>query len=103
MDAGTLHIAVAAVCPIIGVSIAKPDDRATWVVDFDPAATAPQRLAAQNVVATFTPTVPPLSDAIDALVLKVLFNHENRIRVLEGKAAISAAQFKTALVSVLGG
>jgi hypothetical protein len=106
MDAistGALHAAIAAVCPIVGLSLGRLDDRSTWVIDFDPAATAPQRTAAQNIVATFTPTVPPLSDAIDALVLKVLFNHENRIRTLEGKAAISAAQFKTALVSVLGG
>lgn len=33
---------------------------------------------------------------------KVLFNHENRIRVLEGKAAVSAGQFRTAVKAVLG-
>jgi hypothetical protein len=35
-------------------------------------------------------------DATRALAL-VLFNHENRIRVLEGKQAISAQQFRSAL------
>jgi hypothetical protein len=40
-------------------------------------------------------------DALDMLALKILFSHENRIRALEGKAAITAAQFKTALKALL--
>lgn len=36
-------------------------------------------------------------DGFDALALKVLFDHENRIRALEGKQAASAAQFRAAL------
>ena len=36
-------------------------------------------------------------DAYDVLTFKVLFDHENRVRALEGKAAISAAQFRAAL------
>jgi hypothetical protein len=43
MDAistGALHAAIAAVCPIVGLSLGKLDDRSTWVIDFDPAATA---------------------------------------------------------------
>lgn len=38
-----------------------------------------------------------LTLAVDTLQFKVLFDHENRIRVLEGKAAISPAQFRAAL------
>ena len=38
---------------------------------------------------------------IDAAVLKVLFNHENRIRAFEGKAAITTAQFITAIKALL--
>lgn len=34
-------------------------------------------------------------------VAKVAFNHENRIRVLEGKAAFNAAQFKAALKALM--
>jgi hypothetical protein len=34
---------------------------------------------------------------IDALQLAVMFDHENRVRALEGKAALSAAQFRAAL------
>jgi hypothetical protein len=40
-------------------------------------------------------------DALDILQLKIAFNHENRIRALEGKPAASAAQFKTALKALL--
>ena len=40
-------------------------------------------------------------DNVDMLVFKVLFNHENRIRALESKAAITAQQFKTALLGML--
>lgn len=32
---------------------------------------------------------------------KVLFNHENRLRALEGKAPANAAQFKTALKGLM--
>ena len=38
---------------------------------------------------------------INAAVLKVLFNHENRIRALEGKAAITAVQFVAAIKILL--
>lgn len=40
-------------------------------------------------------------DGIDAAVLKLLMNHENRIRTLEGKQAVSAAQFRTAVKDAL--
>lgn len=35
------------------------------------------------------------------IVAKVLFNHENRLRVLEGKQAVTAAQFKSALKDLM--
>lgn len=35
------------------------------------------------------------------VVAKVLFNHENRVRVLEGKQPINANQFKTAIKALL--
>lgn len=38
---------------------------------------------------------------LDLLIGKVLFNHENRIRALENKAPITAAQFRTALKALL--
>lgn len=39
------------------------------------------------------------ADGVDRLLFDVLFTHENRIRVLEGSAAITQAQFRTALIN----
>lgn len=52
IDAGNLHIATAAVCPITGVSVGDPNNRATW--SFIPAsgATPAQIAAGNNVLAT---------------------------------------------------
>jgi hypothetical protein len=52
MDAGTLHDAIAVVCPVVSTSVGKEDDRSTW--SFVPAegATAEQILAGENVIAT---------------------------------------------------
>lgn len=49
--------AIRAVCPEVdGVSIGDVNNRATWRVDFRPAATAQQRAAAQTVVNTVDPS-----------------------------------------------
>ncbi len=40
-------------------------------------------------------------DAMDAAQVKVLFNHENRIRALEGKPALTHAQFKAAIFALI--
>lgn len=37
----------------------------------------------------------------DAVLFKVAFNHENRIRSLEGKQPVTAAQFRTAVKALL--
>ena len=42
-----LHAAVSAVCPILGVSIDDPEDKASWRIDFTDEATAPERAAGQ--------------------------------------------------------
>lgn len=38
---------------------------------------------------------------VASAVFKVLFNHENRVRALEGKSNITAAQFRAALKALL--
>jgi hypothetical protein len=48
-----LHAAVAAACPILGVSVGTPGDSASVVIAFAPEATSDQRAAAQTVVAGF--------------------------------------------------
>lgn len=57
MDATNLDAAIAAVCPIIGVRVGDPSDRAKWSFDPAPGATASQITAANNVIATLDPTV----------------------------------------------
>lgn len=49
------------------------------------------------------PTPDSLSAVIDPVTLRVLFNHENRIRTLEARPTITAQQFLTALQTLLGG
>lgn len=41
-----------------------------------------------------------LLDMWDLTTLKICFNHENRIRALESKAAMTAAQFKAVVRSL---
>ncbi|MBV9861876.1 MAG: hypothetical protein JO267_06985 [Alphaproteobacteria bacterium] len=48
-----LYQAVAAACPIEGVAIGDPADKATWRIDFAPRASAAQREAAAAVLAAF--------------------------------------------------
>lgn len=42
-----------------------------------------------------------LIDRCDVVAFKILFNHENRIRALEGKQAVTKAQFVTAIKSII--
>lgn len=53
MIAQNLDLAIRAVCPILGVSIGRADDKQTWRIDYDPVATTLQRAAAQAVVDGF--------------------------------------------------
>lgn len=40
-------------------------------------------------------------DRMDQVAMRIAFNHENRIRALEGKQAVTAAQFVTAIKALL--
>lgn len=40
-------------------------------------------------------------DRLDAAILRVLLNHENRLRAIEGKAAVTATQFRAAIKALL--
>lgn len=55
-----LHEIIAAVAPIMGVSIGDPADKATWRVDFDPAATIEQRNAAKALLVGYDITSLPI-------------------------------------------
>lgn len=102
--AADIHNAISQVCPIDGISVGSIADKSTWRVDYSPSATTTQKTAAEDVVRTIDVNVDPVVDPLDKwdiIALKVTFNHENRIRVLEGKAAITMTQYKTALKALL--
>lgn len=53
---------------------------------------------------TPAPAPPPPPDALNAwdiISAKIDFNQENRIRALEGKVAVTAAQFRTAVKALV--
>jgi len=52
MDAGTLHDAIAEVCPVESVRVVDADDRSTWSFVPGPGATQAQIAAGENVIAT---------------------------------------------------
>lgn len=58
INAGTIHDLIAPVCPIKGVSMGTPDNKASWVVLFDDAATDQQKTAARAVIDAFNPLAP---------------------------------------------
>ncbi len=63
----------AAGIPIIGVSVGTEADRSTWVVQYDPSATAQQKSDGAALVATFNPTDPGFAAAdLDAEVTRAL-------------------------------
>jgi hypothetical protein len=57
MNIQALHNAIAAVCPIDGVAIARQSDKATWRIDCAAEATDQQKAAAQSVLAAFDITL----------------------------------------------
>lgn len=50
VDIQRLHIAIAAVCPILGVRVENPSDKNTWVIHFQESATQQQQTDAQAVI-----------------------------------------------------
>ncbi len=53
------------------------------------------------LIAFLNPPPPDPIDAWDLISLKIAFNHENRIRVLEARPAVTLTQFKTAVKALL--
>ncbi len=62
MSATRLHAAIAAVCPIVGVSIGDANVRETWRIDYAPDATPDQMQAAAGVLNGFNIHAPRADD-----------------------------------------
>lgn len=77
----------------------------------DPMTAVTLEVSASSVIRTTTTrdrTAPETAaendraiDAVDRVTIRVLFTHENRTRALEGKAAVTMNQFRTALRALL--
>lgn len=91
MDAGTLHKEIAKVCPVTHVTMGKPDDRATWAFNSKEGATQEQIDAGNNVIATIPYDFEPESEV--PVEDQVLYDHENRIRSLEGQPPLDVKAF----------
>jgi hypothetical protein len=76
MDLRALHDRLQLVCPIVGVSVGKLADKATWRIDFAPEATAEQRTAAQAALQAFDPDAPAMPASV---------------KMWQAKAALAAA------------
>lgn len=76
MDAGTLHDAIAEVCPVNSTTVGDADNRATW--SFIPGinATQPQIDAGNNVIATIP--IEPLSTILTSEFIGRFTNAEYR-------------------------
>lgn len=76
-----LDTQIAAVCPILGVSIGNENDKSTWRIDFATEATAEQRAAAAQVIQDFAPETPApeptVKDLIRALKEKEVLTDED--------------------------
>jgi hypothetical protein len=80
--AGAVHEAVKRVCPILNVSIGKPNDKTTWRINLAPEATDKQKRDAADVIESFDvakvlPTVDP-RDVVIAQLQRRLEALENR-------------------------
>jgi hypothetical protein len=83
-----------------------PVDPETQVRDGPVYAVRPDKVTETFSIRAKTPTElaadkDAKANAIDGVILKVLFNHENRIRAIVGQPAVTAAQFKSAVAAFL--
>lgn len=63
-----LHAAIAAVCPITGVSIGIVNDKKTWRIFFDDAATDGQKQAAQAALNAFVDPGDPKQITLEDVI-----------------------------------
>lgn len=86
---------------VVGVAVPDWNNKSTWTIWYsggkEIAALTDPTVGSIIQAYDTTPLAPDITSNMDILILKIAFNHENRIRTLEGKATITLAQFKNAL------
>lgn len=81
------HMAVAAVCPIVGASIGDTSDNTTWTVVFDPSATPTQKAASASFISTYTLATPALYLPFETFITRCTIAEWLSIRVAEQSSA----------------
>lgn len=94
-----LHNAIQAVCPITGVSIGNPANKATWGFNPTAAATAPQRTAAQNALNAFDFAAADAAERNARASIEVDIAALNAIPAVAALARMSPAQIDTFFAS----
>lgn len=94
MIAAQFTAAVAAVCPIHGVSVGRSNDKATWRIDFKDEATAEQRAAAQAVIDAFDVEKVLHNAGIDAQIATLEAESGGYIRGMREFMLAQAAETK---------
>jgi hypothetical protein len=70
--------------PIEGVSVGRRDDRATWTVQYQPTATADQRLQGQQILATLDPQDAATATAIKGDLAGARLNDDLLRAIIQG-------------------
>lgn len=94
MNVYRLHLAIAAVCPIVGVSVGTWGQANTVRIDFDAGATAQQQGAAQTALQAFD-----FSDAADAVFQTQQFVAQASAGIDNGQTA--SADYPNMMVAAL--
>ena len=90
-----LHAQIAAVAPIVGVSIGRKEDKLTWRIDFAPEATQPHRDAAAGVVASFDVEAVEAAEASEQEANDTLALAAHTDAVFQALKTATAAQIST--------
>lgn len=104
MTAGRVHDALkAAGVPIVGVSIGRDDDKATWRIAFDPAVTDAQRATAAAIVAAIDLSTPMVPHEISRFQATEALRRAGRLTEIETALALigdaSEDHLKTAKIA----
>lgn len=104
MNMTALHAALIAVCPILGVAVVDPNNRATWRIDFDAAATPAQQAAAQAALQAYIDVPVTVGDMAVAVVTNDPFARA-LIKLLAAQSAqiFSTSQTPAQIITILKG
>lgn len=82
-----IHNEISRICPILGISIGKKEDKSTWRIDFDSASNKEQKLAVQRYIDNFDNSIQAIESfenkcRNNELITKFYNNNEVNIEQL---------------------